>query len=220
MQFLRKRIKNLNLKIYPPYGEVRITAPLRLSFDLVKKFISSKINWIKKQQLKISKRPRAAALKFINDEIHYLWGEKYHLQIIENSRANSVKIKEDKIELHLKKAASLEQKRKILDEFYRAQIKKIIPKLIAKYEKKMAVKVSEFGVKKMKTRWGTCNTKARRIWLNLELVKRKVECLEFIVVHEMTHILERHHNKRFFDFMDQFMPGWKEWQNLLKERGF
>ncbi len=111
----------------------------------------------------------------------------------------------------------MQQKRKILDEFYRAELKKIIPKFIQKYEQKMRVKVEEFGVKKMKTRWGTCNAKARRIWLNLELAKKPIQCLEFIITHEMVHLLERNHSKKFYELMDKFMSDWKIWKEKLNK---
>ncbi len=213
---LQKRIKNMHLRIYPPRGEVRISAPSRLSLDVITKFISSKISWIKEQQIKIKNRKIIAPLKFISGESHYFFGEKYLLQIVENAQSNAVFLLDKKIEIHLKKNLRREERKKLLDEFYRREIKKIISQFIAKYEKKMGVKVREFGVKKMKTRWGTCNVRAGRIWINLELAKRKIECLEFIVTHEMTHLLERKHSKKFFALMDNFLPNWREAKNELK----
>lgn len=209
---LQKRIKNLHLRIYPPHGEVRISAPSRLSLEAIKKFVFSKLNWIKEQQIKIINRKRIAPLKFISGENHNFFGKKYRLQIIETKGATSIHLKDEIIEIHVKKSADA---KKLLEEFYRREIKKIIPHFIARYERKMQVKVVEFGVKKMKTRWGTCNPKAQRIWLNLELAKRNIKCLEFIVVHEMTHLLERKHSKKFFALMDKFMPDWRVFKEEL-----
>jgi predicted metal-dependent hydrolase len=155
-------------------------------------------------------------------EKHFIFGEEYLLEVVESDLKRVAKpliIKDQIIELHIKKGLTKIEKSKILDNWHRAQLKKIIPNLIADYEPKMGVKVAEFGVKKMKTRWGTCSLQARRIWINLELVKRPMKCLEFIVVHEMVHLLERNHNKRFYALMDKFMPDWKVWQNKLKELG-
>jgi len=213
---LQKRIKNLHLRIYPPHGEVRISAPLRLDLVAIKKFISTKISWIKTQQIKIKNRKRAEPLKFISGESHYFFGKKYVLQIFENSKKNIVIINGDEIEIHGKKNLDFKKRQKLLDEFYRNELKKLVPQLIFQYEKIMQVKVSHFGIKKMTTRWGTCNIKAKRIWINLELAKKRVECLEFIVVHEMTHLLERKHSKKFFAFMDKFMPNWQVWKGELK----
>ncbi len=213
----QKRIKNLRLRICPPLGEVRISAPLRVSLKSIKKIIISKISWIKEAQIKILSRKKIQELKFISGEKHNFFGEEFLLEIIENSDSVKVFLSEEKIKIHSKKNLTLQQKRKILDEFYRAELKKIIPKFIQKYEQKMLVKVAEFGVKKMKTRWGTCNAKARRIWLNLELAKKPIQCLEFIIIHEMVHLLERNHSKKFYDLMDKFMCDWKIWKEKLRK---
>ncbi|MES2961689.1 MAG: SprT family zinc-dependent metalloprotease [Pseudomonadota bacterium] len=214
----QKRMRNLRLRIIAPHGEVRVSAPLRCSLVQIKKFVLERIDWIKKHQLEIRSRKTVAPLKFMSGEKHYIFAEEYLLEVVE-SELKKVIIKNQTIELHLKKGLTKIEKSKILDNWYRAQLKKIIPNLIADYEPKMGVKVAEFGVKKMKTRWGTCSLQARRIWINLELAKRPPKCLEFIVVHEMVHLLERNHNKRFYALMDKFMPDWKIWQDKLKELG-
>jgi predicted metal-dependent hydrolase len=213
----QKRIKNLRLRICPPLGEVRISVPLRVGLKSIKKIIISKISWIKEAQIKILNRKKIQELKFISDEKHNFFGEEFLLEIIENSDSTKVFLSGEKIKIHSKKNFTLQQKRKILDEFYRAELKKIIPRFIQKYEQKMRVKVEEFGVKKMKTRWGTCNARARRIWLNLELAKKPIQCLEFIITHEMVHLLERNHSKKFYELMDKFMSDWKIWKEKLNK---
>jgi len=214
IELSQKRIKNLHLRICPPLGEVRVSAPLRFNLETIKRFILPKIEWIKDRQTIIRNRKRVPELKFISGEHHDFFGKKYLLEIVESKASAAVSLHKEKIKIRVKENSTAQQKRKILDEFYRLQLKKIIPKFIAKYEKKMKVNVKEFGVKKMKTRWGTCNPRVRRIWLNLELAKKPIQCLESIVVHEMVHLLERGHNKKFYDLMDKFMPDWK----LAKEK--
>lgn len=212
----QKKMKNLRISIHPPHGEVKISAPLRFSLKKIKAFVVSKLNWIKEQQSKVRSRKREHPKKFISGEPHNFLGEKYLLEIIEHGKAPSVVLKDNLLKLHVKKDSTLEQRRKALDDFYRSQLKKIIPKFISDLEKKMQVKVNEFGIKKMKTRWGTCNPRAKRIWINLELAKKPIECLEFIITHEMVHLLERKHNKKFFAYMTHFMPSWHKWRDELR----
>jgi predicted metal-dependent hydrolase len=212
----QKRIKNLHLRICPPFGDVKVSAPLRLNLEAIKSFILSKINWIKDRQIAIRNRKIAPELKFISDEEHYFFGKKYLLEIVENSNVSKVLLNEEKIKIYLKKKSTMQHRRKMLYDFYRVELKKIIPQFITKYEKIMKVEVKEFGVKRMKTRWGTCNVRVNRIWLNLELAKKPLQSLEFIIVHEMVHLLERKHSKRFYALMDKFMPEWKVCKDKLK----
>lgn len=216
MNITRKRMKSLRIHIHSPVGEVRISAPLRLSLKQIKCFVTAKIDWIKKQQIKILSQKRELPKKFIDGEEHCFFGEKYALTIIEKTGAASVVLKNKTIELHIKKNLTCQQKRKILENFYRAELKKIIPEFISDLEKKMNVTVKEFGIKRMKTRWGTCNPKAKRIWINLELAKKPRACLQYLITHEMVHLLERKHNKKFFAHMDRFMPSWRECKNELR----
>jgi len=146
---------------------------------------------------------------FLNRESHYYCGKRYLLEIIEQKKPPCVVLKYNTIEMHVRPSASYEKKKAVLDGWYRQQLKEAIPSLIEKYEVKMGVEVAEFGIKKMRTRWGTCNINARRIWLNLELAKKPPECLEYIVVHEMVHLLERKHNDRYRAFMDLYLPMWR-----------
>ena len=206
----------MRLSIHPPHAEVRISAPLRCSFEKIKKFILSKIDWIKKHQIKIRSQKFIAPKKILDGEIHDFFGEKFLLKIVEKNGAPAVFLKGGIIELHIRKNLNLQKRRVALDQFYRAALKKIIPKHIAAWEEKMQLKVAEFGVKKMKTRWGTCNIKARRIWLNLSLVQMSIRFLDYIILHEMTHLLERKHNKKFFAHLDNFMPNWRECEKEMK----
>ncbi|MDP3029889.1 MAG: SprT family zinc-dependent metalloprotease [Deltaproteobacteria bacterium] len=212
---VQKDIKNVHLSVYPPTGRVRISAPFRMNLDTIRIFAISKLNWIKKQQTKLRNQEREAPREFLNRESHYFNGKRYLLEVIEQDAAPKVELKHSKIELYVRPQTNREKMKSILDEWYRSQLKASLPTLIEKWEKKMNVRVNEFGIKKMKTRWGTCNRKAKRIWLNLELAKKPGECLEYIVVHEMVHLLERNHNDRFTSLMNAFMPKWRFYKDEL-----
>lgn len=221
----RKKIKNLNLRISPPDAQnktatIKISAPMRLNIKKIEQFIIANLAWIQKKKTKILQQTFKAPLKIISGERHYLFGHPFELTIIKGATKNLVRIHDNKLELHCKKHLKYDDRQKLLDDLYRQELKNAIPALIDQYEDKMGVRVKEFGVKKMKTRWGTCNPRDKRIWLALELAKRPIQCLEMIVVHEMTHLLEKAHNKRFYALMDQFMPVWRLAEAELKKKPF
>ena len=206
---VQKDIKNIHLSVYPPVGKVRIAAPLRMDMKTIRVYTISKLGWIKKQQSKLQGQKREAPREFLSKESHYYLGKRYLLKVIVQDSVSRVVLKHSTIELYIRPGTSVEKRKLILDEWYRDQLKSKITSMISKWEKKMQVHVEEFGVKKMKTKWGTCSQQASRIWLNLELAKKPVVCLEYIVVHEMVHLLERSHNQRFVVLMDKFMPQWR-----------
>ncbi len=213
-EVIQKDIKNIHLSVYPPSGRVKIAAPFRMDMETIRIFAISKLSWIKRQQAKLRNQEREAPREYISSESHYFLGKRYLLKVVERDSKPSVAIKHDNLILQVKPDTNAEQRQILLQEWYRAQLKALVPHYIAKWEKIMGVQVSEFGIKKMKTKWGTCNTAAKRIWINLELAKKPLECLEYIVVHEMVHLLERSHNARFIAYMNQFLP---QWRNLKEE---
>jgi len=210
VEVTQKDIKNVHLSVYPPFGQVKIAAPTRMDLDTIRIYAITKLSWIRKQQTKIKAQKREASREYLTKESHYYLGKRYLLKVIYHNSVPIVKLKHNLIELYIRPETDTAKRKEILDEWYRAKLKEMIPKLIAKWEKVMAVEVKEFGIKKMKTKWGTCNIEAKRIWLNLELAKKPSNCLEYIIIHEMTHLLERNHNTRFVALMNQFMPNWKE----------
>lgn len=217
MLVVRKKIKNLNLTVSPPDGRVRVSVPLRVNDRDVREFILSRYDWIKKYQSRIREQPGPLQYKFVTGEDHYLWGQRCRLEVFERAGKHSVEVSSSgQLCMFVKPNTIRAIRQKVLTEFYRTEMKKRLPDLIAKWEAIIGVQVSEWGVKKMKTRWGSCNVKARRIWLNLELAKRPLECLEAILVHEMVHLVEWRHNKRFYGYMDQFMPGWRKYREMLE----
>ena len=218
VRVVRKDIKNLHLGVYPPNGHVRVAVPQYVTDDNVRLAVISKLSWIRKQQANFEKQPRQSQREMIFGESHYCFGKRYLLDVIEQQGKHEVKLKTNtKMILYVRPGTRVDKRMAALTEWYRQQIKAIIPGLIQKWEPIIGVKVGSWGVKKMKTKWGACNTTDSRIWLNLELAKKPVECLEYIIVHEIVHLLERHHNDRFKGFMDKFMPKWKLHRDVLNQ---
>lgn len=207
---IKKKIKNLHLSVHPPDGRVRIAAPETMNDEAIKIFAISKLSWIKKQRGKFQAQERQSEREFVSGESHYYQGHRYLLKVIPTNKKQRVEIDGHKnINLYVREGATRERREKVMTEWYRKQLKSQIPPYIEKWEKRMGVKVDSWGVKLMKTRWGTCNPKARRIWVNLELAKKSPQCLEYIIVHEMVHLLERLHNDKFIAYMDRFLPNWR-----------
>ena len=210
-----KDIKNVYLSVYPPAGKVKIAAPLRMDLDTVRIFAISKLSWIKKQQGKFFSQGREAPREYITRESHYYLGKRYLLNVGEHNASPKVVRRHETIEMYIRPNTGLRKRQEILDDWYRQRLKEIIPGIIVQYENKLKLNVAEFAIKKMKTKWGTCSREAKRIWLNLELAKKPKECIEYIVVHEMVHLLERHHDERFIAFMDKFLPKWRFYKEEL-----
>jgi predicted metal-dependent hydrolase len=207
---VRKDIKNLHLGVYPPMGRVRVAAPLRVSDEAVRLAVISRLSWIKKQKTKFTTQSRQTLREYVSGESHYFQGRRYRLNVIYQSGTPRVSIRnKSTVDLYVREGSEREQREKVLLAWYRQQLKELIPALIAQWEPIIGVKVAQWYVKQMKTKWGTCNIEANRIWLNLELAKKSKQCLEYIVVHEMVHLLERHHNDHFIELMNKFMPQWR-----------
>jgi len=204
-----KDIKNVHLSVYPPMGRVRIAAPSRMSLDTIRVFAISKLGWIKQQQKKLREQERETPREYLNRESHYLWGKRYLLTVKEDQAAPSIELRHHRILLCVHPGTSEERKQALFEEWYREQIKKAVLPLLAKWQLLMGVTVNRFFVQRMKTKWGSCNPSARHIRLNTELAKKPSECLEYIVVHEMAHLIEPTHNSRFLALMDRFMPKWQ-----------
>ncbi len=210
-----KDIRNIHLSVHPPAGRVRLSAPVGMDINTLRLYAISRLGWIKKQQRKLCGQERETPREYLNRESHYLWGKRYLLKIVEREAPSAVDVQHSAIVLYIRPDASQEKKQSVLDAWYRKQLKAAIPDLLASWEKRVGVRVNEFGIKKMKTKWGTCNPDARRIWVNLELSKKPKECLEYIVVHEMVHLLENHHNERFMALMDDILPKWRSLRDDL-----
>lgn len=211
----QKDIKNVHLSVYPPHGKVRIAAPLKMDIDTIRVFAISKLQWIKDQKQAFEEQKRESKKSAVDLESHYFLGKRYILKIHETNTSNHLNIDHKHIHLHVKADTSKEKRLELIENWYREELKKIVPPLLSKWEKNIGVKTNDFGIKKMRTKWGSCNTDAKRIWLNLELAKKPKEHIEYIIVHELMHLLERSHNQRFVRLMDIHMPKWKFYRDEL-----
>jgi len=210
VNIVRKNIKNLHLAVYPPFGRVRVAVPPALDDEAVRLAVVSRLPWIRKQRGQIQSQARQTERDMVDGETHYVWGRKHRLRIVEDGARRRVAFKGDaRLELHVSKGADRDARERRLTAWYRDELKAAIPALISGWAPVLGVEEPNWGVRRMKTKWGTCKPAQRKIWLNLELAKKTPECLEFIVVHEMTHLLERNHTERFFDLMNKHLPQWR-----------
>ncbi len=210
-----KDIKNVYLSVYPPSGQVRITAPEHMNLDTVRVFAVSKLAWIQKQQKKLRDQERETFREYLTRESHYVWGQRYLLGIVEADGPPAVELTAGKMLLRIRPGASDEAREAMVSKWYREQLKAVIPALLAKWEPIIGVRAERFFVRKMKTKWGSCNPNKRSIRLNTDLAKKPKFCLEYVLVHELTHLLEKTHNHRFTALMDQFMPLWRDYREML-----
>ena len=216
IEVVRKNIKNLHLAVYPPEGRVRVAAPLHMTEDAVRLAIITRISWIRKKQDAFRNQARQSRREMVTGESHYFQGRRYRLKVVEINRPPTVKFSNNStIELRVRPNSDRAKREAVLNEWYRKKLKEQIPAMISEWEPRIGVKVADWGVRKMKTRWGSCNTKARRIWLNLELAKKSLPCLKYVVVHEMLHLIERHHNDRFKSLMSELLPNWQTTRDEL-----
>lgn len=215
VEIVRKAIKNLHLGVYPPQGRVRVAAPLAVDDGAVRLAVVGKLGWIKRQRAKFQAQPRQSQRRMVSGESHYFLGQRYRLRVHETSGALRVALRgKSSMDLFVRPGTTTVRREQVLQDFYRAELKRLVPELLEKWQPKLCVEVQAWGIKRMKTKWGTCNIEARRIWLNLELAKKPLQCLEYILVHELAHLHERHHNDRFISLLDQHLPQW----GLLREQ--
>jgi predicted metal-dependent hydrolase len=217
VKVVKKEIKNIHLSVHPPDGAVRISAPRRMDLDSIRVFAITKLGWIKKQQQKLREQERETPREYLDRESHYLWGKRYLLKIVEKENVPYVTVKHDKMVMVVRPQAGIEMREAVLAQWYRETLKEVAAPLIATWEQLLGVKVEQFFVQKMKTRWGSCNCRSRNIRLNTELAKKPRKCLEYVIVHELVHLLEPSHNSRFKALMDQFLPQWRVYREELNQ---
>ena len=212
---VQKDIKNVYLSVHPPTGRVRISAPKRMKMETIRVFAVSKQGWIKRQQKKIREQERETPREFLENESHYVWGKRYLLTISEREEPPSIELKHSRMHMRVRPGADAQKRQALVEAWYREQIKTAVPTLLTQWEPKLGVKVERVYVRRMKTKWGSCNYTARTIRFNTELAKKPPECLEYVVVHELIHMLEPSHNGRFVALMDRFIPQWKFYREEL-----
>lgn len=217
VEVVQKNIKHVHLSVHPPMGRVRVSAPDSIPLETIRTYVISKLAWIKKQQSKLQAQDRQTIRECIDRESHYFNGQRYLLKLVARQAVPQVSLSHSNIILQVRPGADETKKRSVLDAWYRQQLHEKVGSLVAQWEKKMGVVVAQFSIRKMKTRWGSCSPRSRSIRINLELAKKPPECLEYIVVHEMTHLIEPSHNHRFIALMDQCMPKWRLHRDELND---
>ena len=210
-----KDIRNIHLSVHPPTGRVRISAPRRMSLDTIRVFAISKLDWIRQQQAKLRAQERETSRDYVERESHHVWGKRYLLSVVESDEPPAVELKHSRMVLKVRPQTDQARRQAVVEEWYRELLKEAVLPLLEQWQPRLGVSVDRWFVQRMKTRWGSCNHKARTIRLNTELAKKPPECLEYIVVHELVHLLEPTHNVHFIGLMDRFLPQWQFHRDLL-----
>ena len=214
----KKAIKNMHLYVKPPDGHVEVSAPVNLSDESIELFIRTKIGWIRRQQEKFEQQPRQTAREYVSGEALYVWGRQYYLLVNCSNKGNFLVLDGDKAILTVREESTTEQRKRFVNEWYRAVLKAEIERVLPKWEHITGLYPDSWQTKNMTTRWGTCNVKSRKIWLNLQLAKESPECLEYVILHELVHLEEKGHNERFVALMDKFMPNWRDIRHKLNSQ--
>lgn len=219
VELVQKEIKNLHLAVYPPDGRVRLAAPVEVNEKTLELYVISKIPWIRKQQRKFANQNRQSPRKYVDRESHYFLGKRYLLRVHETGhsyRSAKVEVKtKTYLDMYVKPSYITEQKAELLKEWYRSELKKVLSELLPKWEKILGVQANEVKVQTMRTKWGSCNTEKGNLLFNIELAKKPYDCIEYVVVHELAHLLERTHNDNFIAYLDKYLPNWKHLKEEL-----
>jgi predicted metal-dependent hydrolase len=207
---VRKPIKNLHLSVLPPDGSVRVSSPVGMNDDAIRTLIATRIPWIRKQKAKFEGQERQTKREYVSGESHYFLGKRYRLEVVCENKSPRVSLRgKNKIILRVRPNSTLGRRERLLLTWYRNELRNISKELLEVWQNRIGVAVGSWGIKRMKTRWGTCNQRAGRIWLNSELVKKPVACIEYVVVHELVHLIEKKHNDRFVGLMSRHLPKWR-----------
>lgn len=212
---VRKAIKNLHLGVYPPDGRVRVAVPLAVSDQAVRVAVIGKLRWIRRQRAAFDHQARESRRAMVSGESHYFLGRRYRLELLPTHSKSTVVLRSRTLELHVRPGLNAKDRERVLQTWYRERLRELVPPLLEKWQATLGVTVTGWGIKKMKTKWGSCNAEAHRIWLNLELAKKPPECLEYLVVHELVHLVVRHHDDRFHALMDRHLPKWRAIRKTL-----
>lgn len=212
-----KDIKNLHIGVYPPTGRVRVAAPQRLEEDQIRLAVIQRLPWIRRQRQRLQTTPRQTEREMVTGESHFVWGVRRRLKVVERPGRAHFEVEGDRLVLYVPAGTEAERRRVLLDRWYREQLRQVLPDLIMRWEERIDLVVPQWSIRRMKTKWGSCNRESRHIRFNVELAKKHPDCLEYIVVHEMAHYLERGHGDRFATLMDEFLPDWRRRRDQLND---
>jgi predicted metal-dependent hydrolase len=210
IEVTRKAIKHVHLSVHPPSGRVTLSAPLATRLEVARAYAISKLGWIRTQQSRFSSQAREAPRRFVSRESHHVWGRRYLLHIVEQDAKPHVRLDHKRITLTVRPGTSRLRRAALIHDWHRSLLHAVVPGLIRRWEPKLGVKVRGYFLQRMKTKWGSCNHRARHIRLNTELVKKPRDLLEYVIVHELLHLVEPTHSERFLALLDRHYPGWKE----------
>lgn len=217
IEIQKKNIKNLHLAVVPPDGKVRVSAPMHLSNESITMFVRTKLGWIKKQQAKFERQPRQSEREYVSGETLYLFGQQYFLRVEYSYKGNSLILEGNEAILTVRKESNAKQREAFVNEWYRSKLKEKIEIYLPKWENITGLRCESWQTKYMTTRWGTCNTNTGKIWLNLQLAKKPIECLEYVILHELAHLKVRNHGTEFVAILDQYMPYWRSIKKTLND---
>jgi len=217
VEIIKKDIKNMHLSVLPPDGKVRVSAPNNLSDETIIMFVKTRLGWIKKQREKFEQQPRQSEREYVSGETLYVWGHQYFLQVEYGKKKNSLVLEGNKAILTVRKNSTVKQREKFVNEWYRTLLKKEVEKYLPKWQAITGLYCDSWQSKYMTTKWGTCNTSTRKIWLNLQLAKKPIECLEYVILHELAHLKVKNHGSDFITILDLHMPYWREYKKMLND---
>lgn len=217
IEVTRKAVKNVHLSVHPPAGHVTLVAPTSTRLEVARAYAISKLGWIRDQQEKLQAQARETPRQFVERESHYLWGRRYLLSLVEQDAKPGVKLDHRRITLTVRPGSSPEKRKDVMHDWHRTLMHQTIPALIQKWQPVLGVTVGAYFLQRMKTKWGGCNHRAGTIRLNTELAKKPKDLLEYVVVHEMLHLIEPTHSQRFIDLLDKHYPNWREARAELNE---
>ena len=217
VEVIRKNIKNMHLAVLPPDGRVRVSAPTQLTDEAITMFVRTKLGWIKKQQEKFQQQPRQSERQYVSGETLYVWGKQYFLQMEYSYKGNALTLSGDKAILTVRKESNPKQRGSFVNEWYRSLLKQEVAKYLPKWEKTTGLYCSSWQSKYMTTKWGTCNPTSKKIWLNVQLAKKPIECLEYVILHELAHLKVHNHGPEFTAILDQYMPYWRDHRRRLND---
>lgn len=216
VQVVRKVMKHVRLAVFPPDGRVRVSVPVYIGDEQVHEFVLARLVWIKKQQAHFRAHPPLPAVEMVSGECHYFQGVPHQLEVVARQGRHEIVLQNDRtLHLYVHGATTRANRLRVLQDWYRSYLKQQIPLILGRWQPVLGVEAREWGVKNMKTRWGSCNIRKKRIWLNLQLAQKPPACLEYVVVHELIHLLEKNHNGRFYGLLDEFLPGWRQSRTQL-----
>ena len=214
---VKKSIKNMHLYVKPPEGHVEVSAPINLSDESIELFVRTKIGWIRRQQEKFERQPRQTEREYVSGEAFYVWGRQYYLVVNYSNKGNSLVLDGDKAILTVREESSVEQRTRFVNEWYRRILKTEIEQLLPKWIEITGLHPDSWQTKNMTTRWGSCNVKTRKIWFNLQLAKKPIDCLEYVILHELAHLKVKNHGEQFVAIIDCHMPNWREIRKKLND---